>query len=269
MIGQEFAGYTISRRLSNGGMTNICVGVDAVQQRVLVRRLRPEYLNDRRLRAMFQHGAEVLARLHHPNVVRLIKAGVLNDQPFTVVEFIEGVNMRELILQRSPLLKMNPLSMLRQMAAALTYVHLSGYLHLDFKPENLVVRPYGLVVLVDFDLAIERKPKPVRLHPLPGTFAYLPPETLQRELVDDQTDIFSFGVTAYEMMTGHKPYEGVTAEDSHRLQLDPRVQPRSLRLHNVTVPPALERLIFKCLAHHQHDRYPSMSLVQRDLETMV
>jgi len=186
-----------------------------------------------------------------------------------IVNFVEGANMRELILHRSPLLKMNPLSMLRQMAAALAYVHLAGFLHLDFKPENLIVRGDGLIVLVDFDLALERKSKPTRLHPLPGTFAYLPPETIQKEMVDDQTDIFAFGVTAYEMLTGHKPYEGVTEGHSHQQQLDPRAMPRSLRLHNVTVPAALERLIFKCLAHHQRDRYPSMSLVQRDLETMV
>jgi eukaryotic-like serine/threonine-protein kinase len=269
MIGQEFAGYSITRRLANGGLTNIAVGLDAAQQRVLIRRLRPEFSGDRRMRAIFQHGAEVLAKLRHPNVVRFIKAGAVQDQLYSVVEYVDGMSMRELILQRSQLLKMNPLPMLRQMAAALGYVHLAGFLHLDFKPENIIIRNDGHVVLIDFDLAIERKPKPIRLHPLPGTFAYMPPESITKELVDDQTDIYSLGVTAYEMLTGHKPYEGVTVEDSHRLQLNPNVRPKSLRLHNVNVCPALDRFIFKCLAQQQSDRYPSMSLVQRDLETMV
>jgi serine/threonine-protein kinase len=164
---------------------------------------------------------------------------------------------------------MNPLSIMRQMAAGLNYVHLAGYLHLDFKPENIVVRNDGLVVLIDFDLATERKPKPIKLSPLPGTFSFLPPETINKGLVDDQTDIYSFGATCFEMLTGHKPFEGITVEDARRQQLDPRVSPRPLRLFHVQVPPAVERVIFKCLAHHQHDRYPSMSLVQRDLETMV
>ncbi|HEY8239959.1 MAG TPA: protein kinase, partial [Kiritimatiellia bacterium] len=143
------------------------------------------------------------------------------------------------------------------------------FLHLDFKPENLVVRNDGLVVLVDFDLAIERKPKPVKVSPLPGTFSYLPPETLTRNLVDDQTDIYSFGVTCYEMLCGHKPFEGVSQEDAKREQLDPNAHIRRLKYYQINVAPALESLIFKCLAHRQVDRYPSMSLVMRDLETMV
>lgn len=269
MLGQEFAGYSITRRLSNGGMTNIFVGLDGAHHRALIRKLRPEFLSDRRLRGMFQHGAEVLAKLRHPNVVRFIKAGLVNDQPYMVEEFVEGTNMRELIQQRSPLLKMNPLSMMRQMAIALGYVHSAGFLHLDFKPDNLIVGHDGHLVLVDFDLALQRKPMPIRLHPLPGTFAYLPPETLQKELVDEQTDIYAFGVTGYEMLTGHKPFEGVTLDDARRQQLSPHAHIKPLRLHNVSVPPHLERLIFKCLAHHPRDRYPSMSLVQRDLETMV
>lgn len=269
MTGQEFAGYAITRRLASGGMTHLYVGVDGQQQRVVIRRLKPEYLRDKRVRAQLLHGAEILSKLHHPNLVRLIKAGTFQDEPFTVLEYVEARNLRELILKKDPLISQNMLSMMRQMAAALSCVHVAGYLHLDFKPENLIVRNDGLVILVDFDLAIERKPKPVKLSPLPGTYSYLPPETLIKSMVDDQTDIYSFGVTCYEMLTGHKPFEGITQEDGKRMQLDPNGHPRRLRLHAVNVPPAMETLIFKCLAYRQIDRYPSMSLVIRDLETMV
>jgi serine/threonine protein kinase len=269
MTGQEFAGYAITRRLAAGGMTSLFVGVDASQNRFVIRRLKPEHLRDRRIRAGFMHGAEVLAKLHHPNIVRLVQSGTFQDEPYMVLEYVESRNMRELISRKDPLLMENVLSMMRQMSAALSCVHLSGFLHLDFKPENLIVRSDGLVVLVDFDLAIERKPKPVKMSPLPGTFSYLPPETLAKNLVDDQTDIYSFGVTCYEMITGHKPFEGVTPEDAKRAQLDPNIHPRRLRYYQVNVAPALETLIFKCLAHRQIERYPSMSLVMRDLETMV
>jgi serine/threonine-protein kinase len=269
MIGQEFAGYSITRRLATGGMTYLYVGVDGQQNRVVIRRLKPDFARDRRIRQSFLHGAEILARLHHPNVVRLIKAGVFQDEPFMVLEYVESRNLRELIVHRDPLLTENVLSLMRQMSAALNYVHLAGYLHLDFKPENLIVRNDGLVVLVDFDLATERKPRPVRLTSVPGTYVYLPPEALTKNLIDDQTDIFSFGVTSYEMLTSHKPFEGVSAEDGRKLQVDPSVQPRKLRFYSVEVPPALENLVFKCIAKRQEDRYPSMSLVTRDLETMV
>lgn len=269
MIGQEFAGYTLTRRLTNGGMTHLYVGVDREQHRVVLRRLKPDYIRDRRIRASFMKGAEILAKLHHPNIVRLHKAGFFHDEPFMAVEYVESKNMRDLIQNKSPLLYENILTMLRQMAAALNHVHLMGFWHLDFKPENLIVRDDGLVVLVDFDLAIERSAKPVKLSPLPGTFPYLPPETLIKSTVDDQTDIFSFGVACYEILSGRKPFEGVTPEDARRNQLDPNTRPMRLGLHNVKVPPAIENLVFKCLAKRPEDRYPSISLVARDLETMV
>lgn len=269
MIGQEFAGYTITRRLASGGMTHLYVAVDRNQQRVVLRRLKPDYVHDKRIRNSFLHGAEILNKLHHPNIVRLIKAGLIQDEPFMALEYVESRNMKDLIQTKSPLLYQNVLTMFRQIAAALNCVHTMGYWHLDFKPENLIVREDGLVVLVDFDLAIERKPKPVKLSPLPGTYAYLPPESLMKNLVDDQTDIFSFGVTCYEVLSGRKPFEGVTAEDAKRNQIDPNVRPVRLSLHNIRVPTQLETLIFKCLAKRQEERYPSISLISRDFETMV
>ena len=269
MTSQEFAGYAITRRLAAGGMTYLYLGVNRQQERVVIRRMRPEFLRDRRLRTSFINGGEILARLDHANVVRLIEAGIHHDEPYQVLEYIESHPLRDLVAQRHPLLRQNPLSMMRQIAAGLSYIHLAGFLHLDLKPDNILMRADGLAVIVDFDLALPRKHLPIKLSPLPGTFAYLPPETIGKGLVDDQTDIYAFGVTCYEMLTGHKPFEGVTPEDSRRMQLDPTAHPRKLRLHNVTVPPAMENLIFKCLAHPTIARYPSMSLVLRDLEAMI
>ncbi|MCS6771215.1 MAG: serine/threonine protein kinase [Kiritimatiellae bacterium] len=268
-VGQEFAGFAITRRLAAGGMTYLYVAVDSQQNRVVIRRLKPDYLRDKRIRNSFLHGAEILGHLHHPNVIRLIKAGIYQDEPFMALEYIESRNLRDLILRKDPLIYQNTLTILRQMASAIAYVHLSGFLHLDIKPENFIVRNDALVVLIDFDLATERKPKPVKISPLPGTFAYLPPETLLKNLVDEQTDIYAFGVTAYEMFTGHKPFEGVTLEDAKKNQLDPNGKPTRFRFHNVNLPAPMENLIYKCLAYRQSDRYPSMSLVLRDLETMV
>jgi eukaryotic-like serine/threonine-protein kinase len=269
MMRQEFAGYSIIRRLASGGMTYLYVAVDEQQHRVVIRRLKQDYIRDRRTRNLFFHGAEVLAKLHHPNLVRLIKAGYYHEEPFMILEYVEAQNLRELILQRSSLIHQNILSLMRQLAAGLSYMHLNGHLHLDVKPDNVLVRNDGLVVLVDFDLATPYKGKPIKMNPLPGTFAYLPPETLSKSLLDDQTDIYAFGVTCYEMLTGHKPFEGITPEDSKRMQIDPSIAPTRLGLHNVRVSAPLENLIFKCLAKRKESRYPSMSLVARDLEMLI
>lgn len=269
MMRQEFAGYSIIRRLASGGMTYLYVAVDDQQKRLVVRRLKQDFIRDRKVRARFFQGAEILAKLHHPNIVRLVKAGYFHEEPFMILEYVESQNMKELIQKKADMLRHNSLSIIRQLAAALSYVHISGYLHLDLKPDNVLIREDGLLVLADFDLAMERKPKPIKLSPLPGTFAYLPPETLNRQLVDEQTDIFSFGVTCYEMLTGHKPFEGVTPEDARRNQTDLHTPPMKFAMHNARVSPALESLIFKCLAKQKEARYPSMSLVSRDLETML
>lgn len=253
-----------------GGMSCLSLGVDAAQHRVLIRKLKPELAGERRMREAFAHGAAVLAKIHHPNVVRFVRAGMTEDhQLYTVLEYVDGHNLKELILSRSVLLKLNPLALIRQMAAALCAVHHAGFLHLDFKPENLMVTDDGRVVLVDFDLAHERKPKPFRIHPLPGTFAYLPPETIEHETVCEQTDIYAFGVTCYELLTYHKPFEADTVAQEHRQQLDAHAKPRSLSHFGVHVQPQLERVIFKSLARFPGDRYPSMALVQRDIETLV
>jgi len=269
MIGQEFAGYTITRRLASGGMTHLYVGIDAQQNRAVIRRLKPDYIRNKRIRKSFLHGAEVLSTLHHPNIIRLIKAGTYKNEPYMATEYLESRNIKDLIFSKSPLLYQNLLTMFRQIAAALNHVHMKGYWHLDIKPENFIVRQDGLVVLVDFDLAIRRKSKPIKLSPMPGTFAYMPPESLRKNLVDDQTDIFSFGVTCYEILTGHKPFQGVTLDDAKKNQVDPNVQPTRISMNKINISPQLEALIFKCLAKRKDERYPSISLVVRDLETII
>jgi serine/threonine-protein kinase len=201
--------------------------------------------------------------------VKLIKIGYEGCIPFMVLEYIESRTLRDLILGRDALLTQNVLSLMRQMAAALFYIHDSGFLHLDIKPENIIVQNDGHVVLIDFDLAIPTKRWFKRIHALPGTPFYMAPETLTRRIVDEKSDIYSFGVTCYEMLTYHKPFEGDRIETVRSAQVNPTIAPTRLRQHNPEVPATLEALVLKCLAKKPVDRYPSMSLVIRDLEQIL
>ena len=115
------------------------------------------------------------------------------------------------------------------MAAALEHVHESGFLHLDFKPENILVTRNASVRLVDFDLAQPKPERPKKMSRNPGTPAYMAPEQLQREGMDQRTDIFAFGVSAYEVVTLAKPFPGDTPEEILRKQLnDELIPPREL-----------------------------------------
>ncbi|MFH0954419.1 MAG: serine/threonine-protein kinase [Verrucomicrobiota bacterium] len=266
---REFAGYSIVRNLAGGGMTRLYVGLDSQQTRVVIRVLTDEWARRWKVRRNFFRSAEIMGQLNHPNIVRLIKTGYEGRIPYMVMEYVDSRTLRDLILYRDPLLTQNVLSLMRQMATALFSIHSSGFLHLDLKPENILVRQDGHVVIIDFDLAIKKKPRPVKIKQLPGTPSYIAPETLTKHLVDECADIYSFGVTCYEMLTYHKPFEGDKIELVRAAQVDPNIPATRPRHHNPSVPAALESMILKCLAKDPADRYPSMSLVIRDLEAII
>jgi eukaryotic-like serine/threonine-protein kinase len=266
---REFAGFSIVRNLAGGGMTRLYVGLDGQQNRVVIRVLTDEWARRWGTRRSFFKSAEIVRCFNHPNIVKVISSGYEGRIPYMVLEYVDSRTLRDLILYRDPLLTQNVLSLMRQIAAALFSIHSGGYLHLDLKPENILVRNDGHVVIIDFDLAVRKKHHPVKIRQLPGTPSYIAPETLTQHLVDECSDIYSFGVTCYEMLTYHKPFEGDKIELVRAAQIDPSVPPTRLRHHNPSVPAALESLVLKCLAKDPRDRYPSMSLVIRDLEAIL
>src|SRR5204862_1472636 len=149
----------------------------------------------------------------------------------------------------------NVAQILIDMAAALEHMHENGYMHLDFKPENVLVTPNGKVRLVDFDLAqpIPEKPKKMTKKN-PGTPAYMAPEQLLGEPITHRVDIFSYGVAAYELLTNQKPFPGETPGEILKKQLDAAalVPPRT---YNPDLPLALEKVILRCLEPEADPRY--------------
>jgi len=268
---RDFAGYGVVRPLATGGMTRLLLALDAKQNHVVIRHLREEYARRGRFRRQFLHGAKVIKHLNHPYISRLLKLGYTGDLPYMVLEYIEAKTLREMLVTRDPLLTHNTLSFMRQLATLLGYVHSAGYLHLDFKPENLLVRQDGMIFLIDFDLArpIRRSWWNRRLRDLPGTPAYVAPETLTQRTVDVRSDIYSLGVVFFEMLTFHKPYERDRIEETLAAQRSPNVQPAGVRQYMPKVAPGLEQLVMKCLAKRPADRYPSVNLIIRDLEAIL
>ncbi len=265
----DLPGYDIIRNIFKGGMTDLYVAAAPSGQRVVIRMLKELYVRERRIRRKFLHGARILARLNHPNIIRQIEYGHASRRPYMILEYVEARTLRDLLIHRDPMLSQHILLLLRQMADALCYLHGRGYLHLDIKPENLLVAADGHVTLVDFDLAVKCTHKPVRLKEYPGTPAYVAPEILTTQRADVRADIFSFGVTAYEMLAFHKPFERNTLDESRIAQMDPAVPPTPLKIYCEHPPGCLVSLIGKCLAKDVNCRYPSMSLVIKHLEAIV
>ena len=171
--------------------------------------------------------------------------------------------------RRDPVLLENVAQILIDMAAGLEHMHENGYMHLDFKPENVLITRNGRVRLIDFDLAQPIPEKPKKLTKKnPGTPAYMAPEQLLGQPISHHVDIFSYGVTAYELLTNHKPFPGDTPGEILRKQLDRDafVAPHQF---NPDMPPNLEKLILRCLETEPERRYPSIGMMARELQATL
>lgn len=257
--------YWILRQLNAGGMTEILLVSDGGGSRFAARRLLPAYGGSRTYVRRFQHGAAVLSKLDHPNIVRLIRSGKDGGQPYDILEFIPGRNLRQLLLARDPLLRTARGPILLGLASALEHLHERGYLHLDLKPENIMVTPGGEPKLIDFDLSIPKgQGRPRRR--LAGTPVYLAPEQVLRRPVDERTDIFTFGLVAYELVAGQPPTTGDSVREI-LLRRANGVSPASAQaLADCDAPPRLEQAIRTCLENDPAARYTSMMLVRYDLQ---
>jgi len=267
MLGTTFANYTVVERINRGGMADIYLATDRHGAKFVLRVLLPELRFHWTSIRRFRWGCEVESQLHHPNIVQCFEHGKFHGSRFAILEYVDGPNLKECILRSDPLLAKNRLKLLTGMAAGLAHIHERGFLHLDFKPENVLVTRSADAKICDFDLAIERPDEPKRVAKLSGTPAYLAPEQIMRQPFDERADIFAFGLAAYEMLTGKKPVTGDTIQEVARKYSEFDQHLRPLRTHQTDVSHSIEHVILKCLERDVTRRYPSMGLVVRDLQT--
>jgi serine/threonine-protein kinase len=193
---------------------------------------------------------------------------VEHGSDYLLMDYVEAENLKILFARQDPVLVENVAQILIDMATGLKDMHESGYMHLDFKPENILVSRNGAVRLIDFDLAQPVPEKPVKLAKNSGTPGYMAPEQLKRLPLDARADIFAFGVSAYELLTNRKPFPGETPADILAAQMEP-AGPVVPREHNPDVPPALEKVILKCLERDPDRRYPFTGILVRDLQNAL
>lgn len=264
---KQFGPYYLHELINSGGMADIWLATNASNEAFALRpmhaKLKWNYLAKRR----FFRGCEILSKIHnHEFVIGYFEHGKIDGIPYLLMEYVESSNLKQLFLRADPLLEDNLRQILLDMAMALEHVHDSGFMHLDFKPENILVTRNARVRLVDFDLAQPRPEKPKKLWKYPGTPAYMAPEQLLRKPLDHRADIFAFGVAAYELLTRKRPFAGETGEDVLRKQLDRTFTLTPPRAQNPNISPALEKVVLKCLERDMTKRYPWMSVLIRDLK---
>ena len=266
---EQFGRFYLQELLNSGGMAEIWVATDGRGKPYALRKLKKELRFNLLARRRFLRGCEVLSKINESDyIVGYVEHGRQNGTLYLLMDYVEATNLKALFAQHDPLLTENVAQILIDMAMGLSHVHESGFMHLDFKPENVLVTHNGNVRLIDFDLAQPILEKPKKMSKNPGTPSYMAPEQLQQKPIDSRVDIYAYGVAAYELVTNHKPFPGETPAEILAAQLD-TTGPVPPREHNADLPAALEKAILKCLARDPDKRYPFMSVLVRDLQNAL
>jgi TonB family protein len=259
--------YEILGRIGEGGFGIVYKGRDAVLQRYVA--VKTCSSSDEKLRRRFFREGQIAAGLQHPNITTVYDLGVERGIPYLVQEFLAGEDLNHKIARQEGLTTLRRLDILVQVARGLEYAHLQGVLHRDVKPANIRILPPGGVKIMDFGIAkllhevSDVTTKGVTL----GTVGYLAPEQLRGEEVDRRTDIFSFGVLVYELLTYKRPFPGSTfSEVSYRLLNE---EPESLSDLAPIHGWAITDLANRCLAKAPANRYESFAEVIAVLEPEI
>ena len=265
-----FGRFYLQELINSGGMADIWLATDERQKPYALRRMHERLRFNLLARRRFIRGAEILSKIgDHDCIIGYVEHGKIKGHLYLLMDYVEASNLKELYTQQDPVLLENVAQILIDMAEGLGHMHDNGYMHLDFKPENVLVTRNGKVRLVDFDLAepIPEKPRKASKKN-PGTPAYMAPEQLLGEPIGQQVDMFSYGVAAYELLTNQKPFPGDTPAEILAREVDRSnfVTPRQL---NVSMPAAMEKVILRCLEREPSRRYPFMGMMVREVQAAL
>ncbi|MBC7794086.1 MAG: serine/threonine protein kinase [Clostridia bacterium] len=267
--GKKIGPYNVLSEIGSGGMAVVYKAEQpSLDRLVAIKELRKELALDLSLVTRFEREAKSVASLTHQNIVHIYDFLTRANSMFIVMEFVEGIDVFELINRVGRLPPEIASIIALQAARALEYAHYRGVVHRDFKPSNLMVTKQGEVKLMDFGIARDLKYDDLtRAGTSIGTPAYMSPEQIMGERVDFRSDIFSFGIVLYQMLTGRKPF---TEDDSksvmQRILNEPYVRPRKLF---PDIPWRLSRIVKKCLFKDPRKRFETTESLRRELESYV
>ena len=266
MASQVFTGrYQIVRHLARGGMAEVYLARDLLLDRpVALKVLFPEFATDRSFVERFRREARSAAGLNHPNIVSIYDWGEEDGTYFIVMEYVDGLTLRDLIHRQGPLMASRAAEIGADIAGALQFAHVGGVIHRDVKPGNVLITTTQVKV-TDFGIARAGDPAEslTQAGAVMGTATYFSPEQAQGHVVDPRTDVYSLGVVLYEMVAGRPPFTGdnpVSIAYQHvREEPDPPSE------HNPDVPPVFEAIVAKAIAKNRANRYSSAEELRSDL----
>jgi serine/threonine protein kinase/Tol biopolymer transport system component len=264
MIGQTVSHYKVLSKLGEGGMGVVYKAHDTKLDRdVALKFLSPELTKDLDARERFIQEAKAASALSHPNVCTIHDIQEHENQMFIVMDFVDGQTLRQ---KKDSITFKQAIDIGIQVAEGLAAAHEKGIVHRDIKPENIMIRKDGIVQVMDFGLAKLRGnvTRLTKEGSTVGTAGYMSPEQVQGQDTDHRSDIFSFGVLLYELLTGRLPFRGVheTALAYEIVNTDPA--PMSSIKPDIN--PNLDGIVLECLEKDPRERTQSIAQVSLDLK---
>ncbi len=258
--------YEILKMLGEGGMGAVYKANDLEVDRVVALKvIRPEYANRPEILARFKQELVLARQITHKNVIRIFDLGQRDGVRFITMEYVDGHDLYSLLRSGELIPLDRKVKIAREICRALEAAHEQGVVHRDLKPQNIMVDRSGRVLVMDFGIARSMEDTGLtHTGALIGTPAFMSPEQAKGEKLDTRSDLFSFGVIFYEMLTGRAPYVAETAVGLllKRVQESPKA-PVEL---DQQIPQALSDIVIKCLAVDREERYQTAAEIIRDLE---
>lgn len=268
--------YKIITKIGSGGMGDVYLAEDSkLERKVALKTLPTDVASDSERMSRFIHEAKTASALNHPNIITIYEINDDEETPFIAMEYVPGNTITKLMKGGRPVDLELALDIATQVAGALWAAHEAKVVHRDIKPDNIIVRPDGVVKVLDFGLAKltendglsdpEAETIAHRTNPgmILGTASFMSPEQARGKDVDGRSDIFSFGTVLFHMFAGHLPFSGenyidVIASILHK-------EPPPLSDYSDDVPHSIDALVRKCLRKNRDERFQSAKELQADL----
>ena len=261
--------YEIDSLIGQGGMSFVYRAKDTKMGRaVAIKVLKEEYCEDEDFIRKFQNEAQAAAKLNHPNIVAVYDIVDNHEDKlhYIVMELVEGITLKTYIQRKGAMDSKEAVALALQVVGGIEQAHKNGIVHRDIKPQNMIVSDDGTVKVADFGIARAATQQTVNTTVM-GSVHYISPEQARSGQADERSDIYSFGCTLYEMLTGKVPYDGSTSVAvvfAHMENKIPRVRDLVPDVY-----PALDIAVFKCMQKRPSRRYQHIGELREDLQKAI
>ena len=261
--------YEVIKSIGEGGMANVYLAYDTIlDRRVAVKVLRGDLSNDEKFVRRFQREALSASSLSHPNIVEMYDVGEDNGIYYIVMEYIEGVTLKQLIKKRGALTLSEAIDIMLQITDGISQAHDSYIIHRDLKPQNIMIKEDGTIKITDFGIAMAlNSTQLTQTNSVMGSVHYLPPEQASGKGSTIRSDIYSMGILFYEILTGSLPFKGDNAVEIALKQMRDEIP--SVRKKNPAIPQSVENVIIKATAKNPKNRYSDAKEMHADLLTVL